>query len=977
MSAAAAAAWRSSGGEKHVDLGARVCAVRLKFIDTATRKSIWLFQVSAYAPIGCAKPEEHDAYLECLDRCIARKRPGDLLVIGTDANASLGKSEARDDARGSQSVGPFGEPHVNDAGIRFRSYLETRGLTAATTHFKKRNYATWKHPCSGKLHQVDHFLVESNMMRHVSDCGITDPLVDSDHRAVKIVLRVVPRVQKKAVTSRAQLCKLDFSVLRGRGEDADVIRTEFCHAVMSEYELPSESAGYSRFADAVFKVSLRKMPRRKRASPGWFEQSKEVLIPLIAERNSAMANVISSRHRTRSVATPLSNARKRLRIAIAKAKSDWIMHFVGVVNAGNARGGSKASWEAVKVLRAGLSKTKKSVNTAMKKASGELASSPEENATVFEDHFKQLYGRLPDGDPAVVDSIPEMQTAWHLGDMPGAGEIEAAVKKLHNTAPGKSGLPAAAWKAMLQTEETRELVFEIVRDIWENEKQPDEFAVGVLAILPKKGDLSEPGNYRGIMMLEVAYKIVAIITADRCYWLSENQVDHENQVGFRPGRGCSDATFSVRAAIKKRSEHGLETWAFFLDLVKAFDRVPRAMLWAVIEKFGAPPKLIAVLKALHASVLVEFEVDGVSRTIESIIGVKQGDVLGPVLFVLYMAAVMISWRLKHTDKAKLCVFHSRDDAVMAGRASSSGRASEEFVLQDSEYADDTGLFYCEREEVEASLPLVYDHFIAWGMEVHSGRVDKASKSEVLFCAAHRATYLNYSTFTRLCGRSADLSPIQLGGGRLVPVVLRFKYLGSLLSADCRDEADVLSRVKSAGAAFGALGSCLFRAKDVVLAAKRTVYNGLVLAILLYGCESWALTEKMLGYLRVFHATCVRAMNNVSMTHVWRFRISTAELERRLGLQPIDVYLYRRQLAWAGHVARMEWGLRMPRKLLTCWVKHDANGNGKRPRAGQMMSYWRSLKKALDRAGVGTDSPREWMELAQNREEWRLIILNIT
>ena len=43
----------------------------------------------------------------------------------------------------------------------------------------------------------------------------------------------------------------------------------------------------------------------------------------------------------------------------------------------------------------------------------------------------------------------------------------------------------------------------------------------------------------------------------------------------------------------------------------------------------------------------------------------------------------------------------------------------------------------------------------------------------------------------------------------------------------------------------------------------------------------------------------------------------------------------------------------------------------------MMSYWRSLKKALDRAGVGTDSPREWMELAQNREEWRLIILNIT
>jgi len=56
---------------------------------------------------------------------------------------------------------------------------------------------------------------------------------------------------------------------------------------------------------------------------------------------------------------------------------------------------------------------------------------------------------------------------------------------------------------------------------------------------------------------------------------STEHVDHEQQCGFRTGRGTCDASFTVKQATKKRREHGLETWWLFLDLVKAFDRVPR------------------------------------------------------------------------------------------------------------------------------------------------------------------------------------------------------------------------------------------------------------------------------------------------------------------------------------------------------------------------------------------------------------------
>ena len=128
-----------------------------------------------------------------------------------------------------------------------------------------------------------------------------------------------------------------------------------------------------------------------------------------------------------------------------------------------------------------------------------------------------------------------------------------------------------------------------------------------------------------------------------------------------------------------------------------------------------------------------------------------------------------------------------------------------------------------------------------------------------------------------------LSDIKLPGGCFMPVVDRFKYLGSYLNRDCSDGLDVDSRIESAGRAFGALRKCLFSSRDVSFAAKRAVYTSLILSILLYGCECWALTERLLHRLRVFHAQCVRAMCRVTRKHVWEHHITTGELCARLGL----------------------------------------------------------------------------------------------
>ena len=90
-------------------------------------------------------------------------------------------------------------------------------------------------------------------------------------------------------------------------------------------------------------------------------------------------------------------------------------------------------------------------------------------------------------------------------------------------------------------------------------------------------------------------------------------LDHEAQCGFRNRRGCTDpdGTFTVKSLVTKRREHNQETWILFLDLVKAFDTVPRELLWRVLTKVGVPDKMVSILKAMHKNVEVLFEVDDV------------------------------------------------------------------------------------------------------------------------------------------------------------------------------------------------------------------------------------------------------------------------------------------------------------------------------------------------------------------------------
>ena len=116
----------------------------------------------------------------------------------------------------------------------------------------------------------------------------------------------------------------------------------------------------------------------------------------------------------------------------------------------------------------------------------------------------------------------------------------------------------------------------------------------------------------------------------------------ETQCGFRKERSTTDMIFVARQIQEKCHEQNRELYIAFVDLAKAFDTVNRELLWNVLSKFGVPNKFLNILKSLHVNMTARVSNGGSkSEPFNVEVGVKQGCVLAPVIFNMYLTAVTL------------------------------------------------------------------------------------------------------------------------------------------------------------------------------------------------------------------------------------------------------------------------------------------------------------------------------------------------
>ena len=114
-----------------------------------------------------------------------------------------------------------------------------------------------------------------------------------------------------------------------------------------------------------------------------------------------------------------------------------------------------------------------------------------------------------------------------------------------------------------------------------------------------KGDALECGSYYGIKLLDHVMKILERVIEKR---VRSKVSINDMQFGFMPGKGTTNAIFIVRQIQERFLEKKMDLWMAFVDLEKAFDRVPREVVCLALRRLGVEEWLVTIIKVMYTGV---------------------------------------------------------------------------------------------------------------------------------------------------------------------------------------------------------------------------------------------------------------------------------------------------------------------------------------------------------------------------------------
>ncbi|XP_077277120.1 uncharacterized protein LOC143905535 [Temnothorax americanus] len=259
-------------------------------------------------------------------------------------------------------------------------------------------------------------------------------------------------------------------------------------------------------------------------------------------------------------------------------------------------------------------------------------------------YFKELLGSTEEmaEDKEEENIIGTVEERPVTGSSLGMEEIAEAVGRLKkNKAVSIDGISLEAWLYGGST--VRKGLVEVLNKVWKEGILPKDWRTSIIVPLHKRGDENKVGNYRGISLLCSAYKIYAEIIRGRL----EESVERkgllpESKAGFRRGRSTMDNIFVLDHLTQRVDKNGKKgkVYALFADLKAAFDNVERGQLWRILRKMGIEEKLIGKLESVYAITKVAIKSkEGLTKEFYITKGVRQGCVLSPMLFNLYIAEI--------------------------------------------------------------------------------------------------------------------------------------------------------------------------------------------------------------------------------------------------------------------------------------------------------------------------------------------------
>ena len=218
-------------------------------------------------------------------------------------------------------------------------------------------------------------------------------------------------------------------------------------------------------------------------------------------------------------------------------------------------------------------------------------------------------------------------------------EVVGAVASLKKgKSAGVDDIPAELVQAGGQS--MIDVLTEICDRIWRTGEWPTPWTQSLIITLPKKGNLQLYQNYRIISLISHTSKVMLKAILNRLKSLAEETIAEE-QAGLRAGRSTTEQIFNLRILCEKCLQHQQNMYHVYIDFKNSFDRVWQAALWATMRKYNISANLVRTIEQLYdkAASAVQKN-DSIGEWSRTTVGVRQGYLLSPTLFNIFLERIM-------------------------------------------------------------------------------------------------------------------------------------------------------------------------------------------------------------------------------------------------------------------------------------------------------------------------------------------------
>lgn len=395
---------------------------------------------------------------------------------------------------------------------------------------------------------------------------------------------------------------------------------------------------------------------------------------------------------------------------------------------------------------------------------------------------------------------------------------------------------------------------------------PKAFKKSIIFPLYKKGNADDPSSYRAISYTDSIAKIFTGILLKRLNrFMEQHKTLSESQAGFRQGYSTTDNIYIVTNLIRLYQIKKKKLYSFFIDLKSAFDRIDRNALLYKLNEIGLSYNFISIIRDLYnetnASV---WDGNNISNEFPTVIGLKQGCILSPTFFSLFI-----------------------DDVtnILPGGANIAG-----LIIKILLYADDIVIFAESVNSLQLMINRIVDYFECWNMQLN------LDKSKIMIFSGGGRMARDEKWFHH---------------GQQIEVVREYRYLGVVLTSQMSWSKHFKQKYAQATSAINATWWKVLGNRNVAHSIKYKIFNTVIRSIMSYSAQVW-------GYE---YFQDVEKLQRFFLKKLFWLPVTSPNymLYTETGLAPIFVYTFKLHIDYICKIMTYEED-RLPRKLAEIILK---------------------------------------------------------